>query len=125
MSDQLMDTEAGGESTQYESIKTVTEPNAKDESSFADAENSTEATRAQADEHAAKGERKAENVRYGQAISEGGMGGETTTNEGAAGQGGGFGGTKAEVGEERDETGAAQGQERGVMGYGEGSGVGA
>lgn len=31
MSDQLMDTEPGGEQTQYESIQTVTKPSSKEE----------------------------------------------------------------------------------------------
>ena len=36
---------------------------------------------------AEKGEKTAENVRYGQAISEGGFGGETTESSGGANQG--------------------------------------
>ena len=36
---------------------------------------------------AERGERTAENVRYGQAISEQGMGGKTTTSGGSANQG--------------------------------------
>lgn len=39
-----------------------------------------------AQQHAEQGERKAENIRYGQNISEGGMGGMTSTQEGEAGQ---------------------------------------
>ena len=76
----------------------------------------------------------AENVRYGQNVSESGMGGMTTTSEGTANQGsvfagfealeidsksGGYGGAATQEGEEKPA------QTRREQGYGPGSGVGA
>jgi hypothetical protein len=59
-----------------------------------------------------RGERTAENVRYGEAISEHGFGGETIGNSGEANQGTEDGGEKG------------AGQTRREQGYGGGSGVG-
>lgn len=67
----------------------------------------------------ARGEKTAENVRYGEAISEHGFGGETTGISGEAHQGG-YGRVE---GEDADGTHAAQ--SRREQGYGGGSGVGA
>lgn len=68
---------------------------------------------------AERGEKTAENIRYGEAISEHGFGGQTTGNSGQAQQGGGYGTTKAD-----ENTGSAM-DTREQQGYGEGSGVGA
>jgi len=113
----LMDTEPGGENTQYESINTLTKPHAKEEGQFKDS-SSTEASRQAQQEKSAKGEKTAENTRYGEAISEHGFGGETTGNSGDAQQGG-YG--------RIDENSGAEGtsQVRRTQGYGPGSGVGA
>jgi hypothetical protein len=73
------------------------------------------ATKSQA-EKKERGEKTAENIRYGQALSEHGFGGETTGNSGSAQQSG-FGGTEAVPTESS--------QSRREQGYGGGSGVGA
>ncbi|KAI9792419.1 MAG: hypothetical protein M1816_002303 [Peltula sp. TS41687] len=146
MTSNLMDIEPGGESSQYESIKTVTEPHAKAQGQFnglytahnmlptpigrqadgcccedPDTPGASNAEAQQAEQKTERGEKTAENVRYGDAISEHGMGGETT------GLGGGVGtsqdssaGTKAADQEELDAK-----KSREVQGYGPGSGVGA
>ncbi|MCJ1392459.1 Replication factor C (RF-C) subunit [Xylographa bjoerkii] len=72
----------------------------------------------QQQEKAERGEKTAENIRYGEAISEHGFGGETTGNSGQANQGG-YGSTDAQ--EETED--AAKTREQ--QGYGSGSGVGA
>jgi hypothetical protein len=64
-----------------------------------------------------RGEKTADNVRYGQNISESGMGGKTTTSAGIASQAGGFGGTPDQSEGQKDT--------RAQQGYGPGSGVGA
>ena len=75
----------------------------------------TEATQQAAAQKQARGEQTAENRRYGEAISEHGFGGETTTNSGDVGVG-------SRDGEELRDTG----EQRRKQGYGEeGSGVGA
>jgi len=110
MSDSLMDTEAGGETPQYESIKTVTEPSAKQSGQMGDGHNTSENGDAVSAE---RGEKTAENVRYGQAISESGFGGKTTTAEGTSNQGG-YGRTEAQEGEGKPE------DTRREQGYGSG-----
>jgi len=113
----LMDVEAGGENTQYESINTVTKPQAKEEGQFNDAR-SNEASQQAQQQMSAKGDRTAEKTRYGEALSEHGFGGETTGNSGDA-QHGGYGKTDENCGAD------ATSQARRKQGYGEGSGVGA
>jgi len=103
----LMDTEPGGENSQYESTATFTKPHSKSEGQFGDS-TPTEASQVSQKEKAERGEKTAENVRYGEAISEHGFGGETVGNEGGVG-----------VGE-----GKTTGQVRRAQGYGGGSGVG-
>ena len=71
--------------------------------------NPTEADQQAQKEKAEKGEKTAENIRYGEAISEHGFGGETVGNSGSVG-----GGTEGTAGQTRRE-----------QGYGGGSGVGA
>ncbi|APA11842.1 hypothetical protein sscle_08g066120 [Sclerotinia sclerotiorum 1980 UF-70] len=106
----LMDTERGGENTQYESQNTFTQSHAKDQGTFGDSTGPTEATLQKNAEHKARGEQTAENIRFGEAISEHGFGGETVGNSR------GVGGVGEK--EETDDT-------RRKMGYGEGSGIGA
>lgn len=67
-----------------------------------------------------RGEKTAENMRYGQAISEQGVGGMTTTSSGEAQQGG-YGGAEADKSKETVDGGAS----RRAQGYGPGSNVGA
>lgn len=64
-----------------------------------------------------RGQKTADNIRYGQNVSESGMGGQTTSGLGSAGQQGGFGGAPDQS-ESPDDT---RTQQR----HGEGSGVGA
>ncbi|KAL9598248.1 MAG: hypothetical protein Q9219_004607 [cf. Caloplaca sp. 3 TL-2023] len=72
----------------------------------------------QKQDKAERGARTAENVRYGQTISEGGMGGKTTEAGGSANQGG-YGSTGVQDGQDNTE------DTRREQGYGSGSGVGA
>lgn len=76
----MMDTESGGESTQYESIKTVTVPHSKEGGQLGEVETSTEKPGVDSE----RAEKTADNIRYGQNISESGMGGMTTTSSGTA-----------------------------------------
>ncbi|EXJ83131.1 hypothetical protein A1O1_06750 [Capronia coronata CBS 617.96] len=110
--DKLMDTEPGGENTQYESIKTHTVPTEKQRGQLGSGPNTSEASSMSQD----RGQQTADNIRYGQNVSESGMGGKTTTSSGVAAQEG-YGGTPDK----------AEGQEdtRSQQGYGSGSGVGA
>ncbi|KAK5045994.1 hypothetical protein LTR84_008780 [Exophiala bonariae] len=64
-----------------------------------------------------RGEQTADNIRYGQNISESGVGGKTTTSTGSAEQAGGYGG--------KSDDAEPQKQTRREQGYGPGSGVGA
>ncbi|KAI9681489.1 MAG: hypothetical protein M1817_002773 [Caeruleum heppii] len=118
MASNMMDTQPGGESTQYESIQTVTKPHAKENTSLPEASTSTEASQAQSTANKERGEQTAENIRFGESISEHGFGGETTTQSGGgAGQSGAYGRTET-GGDEKLEQGRAE------QGYGGGSGVG-
>jgi hypothetical protein len=78
----------------------------------------TEASKEAPQGTSARGERTAENMRYGEAISEHGFGGETTGNSGDSQQGG-YGRT------EKSQEGEHPSQTRREQGYGGGSGVGA
>ncbi|KAL3421875.1 hypothetical protein PVAG01_06031 [Phlyctema vagabunda] len=110
----VMDIEAGGEQTQYEGA--VLYP----QSSSKDAKDTTKpADPEAAKQKQARGEKTAENIRYGEAISEHGFGGETTGTSGDAQQGG-FG----KVADDSSKTSGQQ-QTRREQGYGGGSGVGA
>ncbi|KAH7356977.1 hypothetical protein BKA65DRAFT_495894 [Rhexocercosporidium sp. MPI-PUGE-AT-0058] len=116
----LMDTEPGGENTQYESQDTFVRPPKKSTGQFGATQPSedTEADVHRAAQQQERGEKTAENVRYGEAISEHGLGGETVGNSGKADDvSAGNGGTSSE---ER----VKQERARREMGYGEGSGVG-
>ncbi|KAL9025563.1 MAG: hypothetical protein Q9196_005638 [Gyalolechia fulgens] len=72
----------------------------------------------QEQDKADRGAQTAENIRYGQTISEGGMGGKTTGSAGSANQGG-YGSTGAQAGQDNAE------ESRQEQGYGSGSGIGA
>ncbi|KAL0258887.1 hypothetical protein SLS55_006391 [Diplodia seriata] len=129
MSSNLMDTEPGGRSTQYESIKTVTNPTPKEpgqlghgSSTTADAPSfgSSEATNKTNTTGSNTHVSPAEKIRFGQAVSEeGGVSGytdPTAAGKGGATHEGGFGGTEALVeggGGEDDEA-----QRRRAQGYG-------
>ncbi|KEF58388.1 uncharacterized protein A1O9_06314 [Exophiala aquamarina CBS 119918] len=108
-----MDTVPGGESTQYESIQTVTNPTEKERGQLGSGPNTSEKSGV-SDE---RGQTTTENIRYGQNISESGVGGMTTTSTGSATQSGGYGG-KPDDSEDLKNT-------RREQGYGPGSGVGA
>jgi len=91
---QTMDTEAGGEQTPYESIKTTTEPPSKQSGTMGgDVPETTDDTSGIDSNRAQK---TTENISYGQNVSESGMGGKTTTSSGSAHQEGGLGGTEAD-----------------------------
>ena len=66
-----------------------------------------------------RGEKTAENIRYGQNISESGMGGKTNST-GAAGQGAGNG----SVAKDKSQEDAGSAGSRSAQGYGEGTGIG-
>ncbi|KAK0367375.1 hypothetical protein LTR91_007366 [Friedmanniomyces endolithicus] len=108
MSSGLMETDPGGEDQQYEGNLHTADPHRKSagqlgqsasESHTTTDPSQTDAGKQQAAE---RGEKTAENIRYGQTISEtGGMGGMTQGMEGSteqAGFGGGVGGTAEESG---------------------------
>ncbi|KAF7185229.1 hypothetical protein HII31_13504 [Pseudocercospora fuligena] len=107
----LMDTEIGGEQTQYESQSTSQQPHKKSAGQFGssseqtttDPSNTEEGIKAMKE----RGEQTAENIRYGQTISEGGMSGFTTGQSG-----------EVDRNEERAEG-------RSAAGYGGGNDVGA
>ncbi|KAK3073115.1 hypothetical protein LTR53_005596 [Teratosphaeriaceae sp. CCFEE 6253] len=115
MSSGLMDTEAGGESGQYEGNLHTADPQSKSTGQLGDA--STHTTTDPSDtpegkeQASARGEKTAENIRYGQGISE--TGGGTEGLEGEAEQSG-FGG---DVGESSGEGSTAEGS-REAQGYG-------
>jgi hypothetical protein len=147
MSDKLMDTEPGGEQTQYEGVHTFVEPHAKQTGQLGGAflvslplspntrprlfvyvlyyyhwpfpaldpstHTSTEPPKAPVDEPNTQGVTKADKIRYGQSIQEGGMGGKTTSSTGEA-NGGGFGGTKKM--EEEDDSFSKERREQGYGG---------
>ncbi|CAD0111581.1 unnamed protein product [Aureobasidium uvarum] len=72
MSQNLMDTQPGGDTegstSQYTAINTVTVPHKKSGGQFG----------IEAAKKAEEGEKTAEKIRYGQSLSENGMGGQTT-----------------------------------------------
>ncbi|KAI5371031.1 hypothetical protein Slin15195_G019030 [Septoria linicola] len=115
MSSNLMDTEKGGEQTQYEGEHTDVLPTAKSTGQFGSSSQTTtedpSATSEAAKERVERGEKTAENIRYGQTISEGGMSGFTTAQGGSAEQGG-YGGVK----DQSNESSAAA--DRKAQGYG-------
>ncbi|KZF20003.1 hypothetical protein L228DRAFT_33413 [Xylona heveae TC161] len=108
MSSNLFSTSPGGETPQYESIKTVTNETPKQTGQFGDL-SSSETT----DPLKERGEQRAEQIRYGQGISESGVGGMTKDVGGAAGHEGGYGGAKADPAFETADTNT-----RAAQGYG-------
>ncbi|OCT48026.1 hypothetical protein CLCR_04364 [Cladophialophora carrionii] len=112
--DKTMDTVPGGETPQYESIKTETVPASKQRGQLGDGPNTSETATA-ADQE--RGQKTAENIRYGQNISEVGMGGKTTSQTGEAGPQAGYGGAPDRSDDQKD----SRPQQR----YGEGTGIGA
>ncbi|KAI1613221.1 hypothetical protein EDD37DRAFT_338523 [Exophiala viscosa] len=107
--DNTMDTETGGETSQYESIKTVTEPTSKQRGQLGSGPNTSEEAPASEE----RGEKTAENIRYGQNISESGMGGMTNPPDDSAG---GKSGSGSEFLDNKTDEGA-----RAAQGYGPGS----
>ena len=113
MSSNLMDTEIGGEQTQYESEHTDTAPHKKSGGQLGQAETSVDVQpEAAAKQKAERGEKTAENIRYGQAISESGVGGFTSTSSGSAAQEG----VGRQQKQEQDSADAVQSRKAG--GYG-------
>ncbi|KAF2796845.1 hypothetical protein K505DRAFT_358969 [Melanomma pulvis-pyrius CBS 109.77] len=97
MSQHLAHTSPGGEQTQYEGAHTSVDPPAKLAGHF---DATTETTHSNAQNRATnapntQGVTSAEKIRFGQAISEEGVGGKTGASMGDASTEGGFGGTKA------------------------------
>jgi len=103
----LMETSPGGENTQYESIKTVTSKPEKDNGQLSEPPQMNTKTAPGGE----RGAQTAENMRYGQAMSEQGVGGFTNPeqNDGRVG-----GGSKEDVGvvaQSRKEQGYDAGRE--------------
>ncbi|KAJ9618568.1 hypothetical protein H2204_012987 [Knufia peltigerae] len=111
--DKTMDTVPGGETPQYESIKTQTLPTSKQRGQLGSGPNTSEEASISDD----RAQKTADNIRYGQNISEFGVGGKTSSSIGSASQEGGFGGTPDQSSKQPDS--------RPKQGYGPGSGVGA
>ncbi|KAF2162395.1 hypothetical protein M409DRAFT_58485 [Zasmidium cellare ATCC 36951] len=101
MSSNLHDVERGGEQTQYEGAQTESIPHKKSGGQFGNPQTTTDPSQTSeaAAERAERGQKTAENIRYGQTISEGGMSGYTTGQQGEANQGG-FGRVKEGEGED-------------------------
>ncbi|KAK4540684.1 hypothetical protein LTR36_009015 [Oleoguttula mirabilis] len=117
MSSGLMETEAGGESGQYEGNLGLVDAQKKSGGQLGSAETTTDPAQTEEaqQQKSERGEKTAENVRYGQAISEeGGVGGVTQGQEGSAAQEG-YGGVKDQSGDGGDGEAA---QERRAEGYG-------
>ncbi|KAI9718242.1 MAG: hypothetical protein M1812_004232 [Candelaria pacifica] len=121
MSDKLMDTVPGGESDQYESQKTLSNPTPKQGGQMGEpsTQDPNPISKPPNPDKKERGEKTAENIRYGESLSEHGFGGETTGNSGSKGQEGGFGGVNEKITDDSAE------KTRKVQGYGSGSGVGA
>ncbi|KAF2737532.1 hypothetical protein EJ04DRAFT_430690 [Polyplosphaeria fusca] len=98
MSKPLMDTEAGGEQTQYEGTHTHIDPPPRNPGQLGDPTQGTTLADKQLKQASTaantQGVTPAEKVRYGQSIQEGGAGGKTEGMEGQARTEGGFGGTE-------------------------------
>ncbi|KAL6711337.1 hypothetical protein ACN47E_005868 [Coniothyrium glycines] len=119
MSDKLMDTEPGGEQTQYEGAHTFIEPHNKQAGQLGDPSHGTSTTPPTTTPNApnATGITPADKIRYGQSIQEGGMGGKTTASSGAANTDSGFGGARKAGGDAEEGDGDAARQRR-EQGYG-------
>lgn len=86
MSSSLMDTEPGGEQTQYEGALTENVPHKRSGGQMGTSASTEhpDKTSEAAERKAERGEQTVENIRYGQTISEGGMGGMTANQGGEA-----------------------------------------
>ncbi|KAH7090253.1 hypothetical protein FB567DRAFT_519425 [Paraphoma chrysanthemicola] len=115
MSNNLMDTEPGGEQTQYEGAHNLSEPHNKQAGQLGDPATGTSTSQPKraTDEPNTQGVTKADKIRYGQSIQEGGMGGKTTSSTGQANDGG-FGGTAAQ--EQQDDSFSKERREQGYGG---------
>jgi len=110
-----MEIEIGGEQTQYESEHTDTIPHKKSGGQMGQAETAVDVQpEAAAQQKAERGEKTAENIRYGQALSESGVGGFTSTSSGSAAQEGA--GRQSQSQQEQDSADAVQ--SRKAEGYG-------
>jgi len=110
-----METTPGGENTPYESTNTFTKPHSKQGGQLSDPSTDIPAD-APSGPTAERAAKTAENIRYGQAMSEQGMGGKTapSANSGEGNVDGGFGGTVSQEG-----AGAVDAaDERRAQGYG-------
>ncbi|KAL9086229.1 MAG: hypothetical protein Q9159_004294 [Coniocarpon cinnabarinum] len=115
MSSNLMDTEPGGESTQYETVPTA-QPHSKSTGTLGSTSSQTKTAQEYApapsavsdSQKAARGEKTAENIRYGQGISE-----QAGVVEDRKGEGG-YGRVERDIGGERDE----EERKRKIQGYG-------
>ena len=97
----------------YESEYTDVVPNRKSGGQLGEPQTSIDSNPvADAEQKQARGEKTAENIRYGQTISEEGMGGQTTTSTGQASQEG-YGRAAGSTEDNIDAT-----QERREQGYG-------
>ncbi|KUJ13294.1 uncharacterized protein LY89DRAFT_721336 [Mollisia scopiformis] len=115
----LMDTEPGGEQTQHV-LLLVCSPLLSSLPNIYSIDSSSSGQNKKQDEadKSERGEKTAENIRYGEAISEHGFGGETVGNGGKADAADGFG-------EIEDQSIEGQQRRREQQGYeGAGSGVG-
>lgn len=118
MTDKAMEIETGGEQTQYEGVSTFTNPPAKQAGTMKAPDDTTEAEAAAREEKHERGEQTAANIRYGQAISESGFGGDTTSTTGTANN----------PGVDNTDSNALAGEEdkaRNVQQYGPGNNIGA
>ncbi|KAF2190670.1 hypothetical protein K469DRAFT_390431 [Zopfia rhizophila CBS 207.26] len=103
MSKNLVDTEVGGEQTQYEGAHTFTEPHAKEAGQLGETKlNEDPASGTSSSLHKpasnapnAQGVTPADKIRYGQSIQQDVMCGKTTGFTGHASTEGSFGGTEA------------------------------
>ncbi|KAF2708270.1 hypothetical protein K504DRAFT_302605 [Pleomassaria siparia CBS 279.74] len=112
----LMETSPGGEQTQYEGEHTDVDPPKKESGQLGGTNTSSTQQSSSKASNApnTQGVTPAEKIRYGQAISEGGMGGKTTGGIGEATTQGGFGGTKSL--DEKDDSFAKERREQGYGG---------
>ncbi|CAG8958330.1 hypothetical protein HYFRA_00000686 [Hymenoscyphus fraxineus] len=119
----MMDTEAGGEQTQYEGAQTTQTAQLPGHIKYTGQFNATPRTPEKDDAFETlkkqRGEKTAENIRFGQAISQQGFGGKIVGNMGSAEKASAYGGVKDDGNAEKDTQ-----RTRKEMGYGGGNEVG-
>ncbi|CAG8971880.1 hypothetical protein HYALB_00007795 [Hymenoscyphus albidus] len=116
----MMDTEPGGEQTQYEGQQTTKLPgHIKHTGQFNTTHRTTEKDDAFETLKKQRGEKTAESIRFGQAISQQGFGGKIVGNLESAEKASTYGGVKDDGNAEKDTQ-----QTRKEMGYGGGNEVG-